>query len=130
MVDWSRYAEGALIIKQMRQMGIDLPYFGSDGQAHPKFLELAGSAADGAYYPTHFSVTAIGDNKAAAAFVAKVRAAYNKDADYVHAQGYDAMTATLLALEKFAGLHPPAHEGMVMAAYTTAQALLAGPPPT
>jgi YhhN family len=36
---------------------------------------------------------------------------------------------TLLALEKFAGLHLPAHEGVVMATYTTAQALLAGPPP-
>ena len=34
----------------------------------------------------------------------------------------------LLALEKFAGLHLPAHEGVVMATYTTAQALLAGPP--
>ena len=33
---------------------------------------------------------------------------------------------TLLALEKFGGLHLPAHEGMVMAAYTSAQALLAG----
>src|SRR6266536_2996892 len=32
MVDWSRYAEGALFIKQMKQMGIDMPYFGSDGQ--------------------------------------------------------------------------------------------------
>lgn len=36
---------------------------------------------------------------------------------------------TLLALEKFAGLHLPAHEGVVMATYTTAQALLASPPP-
>src|SRR5215510_15870821 len=51
MVDWSRYAEGALIIKQMKQMAIDMPYFGSDGQAHPKFRELSGSAAEGAYYP-------------------------------------------------------------------------------
>jgi uncharacterized membrane protein YhhN len=33
---------------------------------------------------------------------------------------------TLLALEKFGGLHLPAHEGLVMATYTTAQALLAG----
>jgi len=33
---------------------------------------------------------------------------------------------TLLALEKFGGLHLPAHEGLVMAAYTSAQALLAG----
>jgi len=36
---------------------------------------------------------------------------------------------TLLALERFAGLHLPAHEGVVMATYTTAQALLASPPP-
>jgi len=32
----------------------------------------------------------------------------------------------LLALEKFGGVHLPAHEGLVMAAYTSAQALLAG----
>jgi uncharacterized membrane protein YhhN len=32
----------------------------------------------------------------------------------------------LIALEKFGGLHLPAHEGVVMAAYTSAQALLAG----
>jgi uncharacterized membrane protein YhhN len=32
----------------------------------------------------------------------------------------------LLALEKFGGLHLPANEGLVMAAYTSAQALLAG----
>ena len=100
LVDWSRYTEGALIVKQMRQMGIELTYFGSDGQAHPKFRELAGSAAEGVYYPTHFSVTAVGDNKVAQAFIAKIRAAYNKDPDYVHAQGYDAMTATMQALQK------------------------------
>jgi branched-chain amino acid transport system substrate-binding protein len=100
MVDWSRYAEGALIIKQKKQMGIDIPYFGSDGQAHPKFRELGGSATEGAYYPTHFSVTAIAGNKAAEAFTAKIRAAYNKDPDFVHAQAYDAMTATLMAIEK------------------------------
>ena len=32
----------------------------------------------------------------------------------------------LLALEKFGGLQLPAHEGLVMATYTSAQALLAG----
>jgi uncharacterized membrane protein YhhN len=32
----------------------------------------------------------------------------------------------LIALEKFGGLHLPAHEGVVMATYTSAQALLAG----
>ena len=33
---------------------------------------------------------------------------------------------SLLALEKFGGLHLPAHEGLVMATYASAQALLAG----
>jgi uncharacterized membrane protein YhhN len=32
---------------------------------------------------------------------------------------------TLLALERFAGVHLPGHEGLVMASYTAAQALLA-----
>lgn len=32
----------------------------------------------------------------------------------------------LLALERFAGVHLPGHEGWVMASYTAAQALLAG----
>ena len=100
MVDWSRYAEGALIIKQMKQMGINMPYFGSDGQAHPKFRELGAGAAEGAYYPTHFSVTAIGGNKVAQDFTAKIRAAYNKDPDFVHAQAFDAMTATIMAIQK------------------------------
>jgi len=35
---------------------------------------------------------------------------------------------TLLALEQFGGLRLPAHKGLVMATYTTAQALLAGSP--
>ena len=75
-------------------------YFGSDGQAHPKFRELGASATEGAYYPTHFSVTAIGGNKVAQDFTAKIRAAYNKDPDFVHAQAFDAMTATIMAIQK------------------------------
>jgi branched-chain amino acid transport system substrate-binding protein len=100
MVDWSRYAEGALIVKQKKQMGIEMLYFGSDGQAHPKFRELAGDAAEGVYYPTHFSVAAVAGNKVAEELTAKIREAYRKDPDYVHAQAYDAMTATGMAIAK------------------------------
>ena len=39
------------------------------------------------------------------------------------------LSDTLLALEKFAGVHLPAHEGLVMATYTSTQALLARPAP-
>lgn len=99
LVDWSRYAEGSLIIKQAKQMGIELPYVGSDGQAHPKFRELAGEAANGALYPTHFSVATTSGNEVAEEFVEKVRDAYGKDPDFVHAQAYDAATAVILAIE-------------------------------
>jgi uncharacterized membrane protein YhhN len=37
------------------------------------------------------------------------------------------LSDSLLALERFAGVHLPAHEGLVMATYTSAQALLALP---
>jgi uncharacterized membrane protein YhhN len=39
------------------------------------------------------------------------------------------LSDTLLALEKFGSIRLPAHEGLVMASYTSAQALLAGPRP-
>src|SRR5262249_46905887 len=56
MVEWSRYAEAALVAKQFVQTGLDLVRFGSDGVASPKYIELGGSAVDGVYYPSHFSI--------------------------------------------------------------------------
>ena len=61
LIDWSRYAESALIQKQFKQMGLNIPRFGCDGQALPKFRELAGDAANGMYYATHFSVATASD---------------------------------------------------------------------
>src|SRR5438094_82555 len=55
IVEWSRYTEGALIHRQIKQMGWELPRFGSDGIAAPAFLDLAKEAANGVIYPTHFS---------------------------------------------------------------------------
>ena len=65
LVDWSRYTEAALIAKQFKNMGLDMPRFGCDGQALPKFRELAGDAANGMYYATHFSVATAADISAA-----------------------------------------------------------------
>jgi len=47
IVEWSRYTEGALIHRQIKQMGWELPRFGSDGIAAPAFLDLAKEAANG-----------------------------------------------------------------------------------
>jgi branched-chain amino acid transport system substrate-binding protein len=100
LVDWSRYPEGALIAKQYKQMGLDIPRFGCDGQATPKFRELAGDAANGMYYATHFTVATSAALPAAQSFIKKFREAYGKDPDTTNAEGYDAATAAILAIEK------------------------------
>lgn len=40
------YNEGGLLVKQVRQMGWDIPIFGPDGLIEPKFFELAGDVKD------------------------------------------------------------------------------------
>jgi branched-chain amino acid transport system substrate-binding protein len=100
LVDWSRYTESALITKQMKQMALDIPHFGGDGQSTPKFLELAGDAADGMYYATHFAVATSADLAAAQIFVKKFRDTYHKDPDSMDAEAYDAGMAAILAIEK------------------------------
>jgi branched-chain amino acid transport system substrate-binding protein len=99
MVDWSRYAESALIQKQFKQMGLDMPRFGCDGQALPKFRELGGDATNGFYYATHFSVVTASDLEGAKPFIKDFKATYQRDPDYVDAEAYDAATAALLAIK-------------------------------
>jgi branched-chain amino acid transport system substrate-binding protein len=100
LVDWSRYTEGALIQRQLRQLGMSLPRFGSDGIAPPAFLELAGEAANGVIYATHFSPATSADNPQAVRFIESFRSQYGKLPDYVHAQAYDAISIALAAIER------------------------------
>ena len=104
ILDWSRYHEGALIAKQVKQMGIALPIFGSDGAAHPKYIELGGDAVEGAYYATHFSPATSGHLPVARKLVEKVRAKYGKAPDFIHAEAYDAALVALDAIRRAGSL--------------------------
>jgi branched-chain amino acid transport system substrate-binding protein len=99
MVEWSRYTEGALVAKQFVQTGMSMLRFGSDGIATPKFIELGGSATDGIYFTTHFSIATAADIPAAKTFVAKYQKAYGKIPDAYAAEAYDAITMAILAVE-------------------------------
>jgi branched-chain amino acid transport system substrate-binding protein len=100
LIEWSRYAEGALIAKQYVQTGMDMVRFGSDGVASPKYIELGGGAVDGVYFTTHFSVATGADIPAAKAFMEKYQKAYGRLPDAYAAEAYDAITLALLAIEK------------------------------
>lgn len=41
--------DGGLIVKQMRQVGLAVPFMGPDGLFEPTFIEVAGAAAEGAF---------------------------------------------------------------------------------
>jgi branched-chain amino acid transport system substrate-binding protein len=100
LVEWSRYAEGALVAKQFVQMNMTMPRFGCDGVAIPKYVELGGDAVNGVFYTTHYSSATAANFPAAQAFIAKVQKAYGKVPNMYHAEAYDAITVALMALEK------------------------------
>ena len=49
------YQEVALIVKQARQLGLNMPFVGCDGWANQALLAIGGKAIDGCYFTNHFS---------------------------------------------------------------------------
>lgn len=82
------YEEAGLIIRQARELGLNVPVLGGDGYESPKLTELAGKdALNKVYYTSHYS------SKDTTPEVAKFRDAfkkkYGKDPDAFNALGYD-----------------------------------------
>lgn len=48
------YTECAILAKQAREMGLNVPILAGDGVQAPELLELGGSAVEGIYFTTHF----------------------------------------------------------------------------
>ena len=53
---WGLYVEGAQILIQARQLGMEMPFLASSGVLQGAFLKLAGKAAEGLYITTYFSL--------------------------------------------------------------------------
>jgi branched-chain amino acid transport system substrate-binding protein len=50
------YAEGALIVRQARDLGINVPIFGGDSWEAEELIGLGGKAVEGTYLCSHYSV--------------------------------------------------------------------------
>jgi branched-chain amino acid transport system substrate-binding protein len=48
------YTECALIARQARQMGLDVPFISGDGAQAPELIQLGGKAVEGVYFTAHF----------------------------------------------------------------------------
>lgn len=51
LIVWGTNPGPAIAAKGMKQLGFNVPYFGSHGIANMKFIELAGEAAEGVIFP-------------------------------------------------------------------------------
>ena len=92
------YGEAALIVKQARELKINIPIVGGDGWDSAKLLEVGGEAMNGTFYCNHYTP----DDTAAVVreFVAKYKAKYNVVPDAIAALAYDAARILFAAMQR------------------------------
>jgi ABC-type branched-subunit amino acid transport system substrate-binding protein len=102
VIHWCDAAEGALVLNQMRKMGMNQPFFASDRSVSPDFVKTAGVNADGVicgypWNPDH-------KDPKLDQFRAAFRKRYNAEPDTYAAHAYDGMNMLIWAIQ-VAGLN-------------------------
>lgn len=110
----SYYPEAALVVREARQLGLEVPFLGGDGWDSPEFLSVGGDAVEGSYFTSHFSYEQPGADE----FVAKFEEQFQEPPPPLSALTYDAIHLVAAAL---------AHAGNVDRE-ALRQALLEAPP--
>ncbi|MBU5436877.1 ABC transporter substrate-binding protein [Tissierella sp. MSJ-40] len=93
------YGECALLIKQARDLGINVPILGGDTWEAPEFIDIGGTAVEGAVFSTHFTSEAP-VTELSKTFLSDYEAKYKKEANAFAALGYDAYMVILDAIER------------------------------
>ncbi|MBN4053203.1 branched-chain amino acid ABC transporter substrate-binding protein [bacterium AH-315-L15] len=91
------FPEGGLLAKQAKEIGLNAPMMSGDGVIDPKFIEIAGAAAEG----TYLTFTPDPDKMPNAAnFLKKYRAKYGNELAPYAIYSYDAANILLKALSE------------------------------
>ena len=91
------YQEGGLILKKMREMGMNQPVLGDNGFVSPELLKIAGAAADNVYVSSMWSADR--NSQATQDFVKNFKAKYNHDPDNFAACAYVSVKLAAKAME-------------------------------
>ena len=97
----SYFAEAAVIIKQARQLGIEVPFLGTDGWDSNELLTFAGQAVNNCYFASHFSSEHLSEN--AKSFSEAYRAKFQAAPPPLAALSYDAVRLVADALKRSGG---------------------------
>ena len=92
------YNEAASIVRQAKELGIKAQILGEEGFDSPKFLEIAGPAAEGVIIATNLDRD--DPRPLVQNFIKNYKEAYKEDADMVGASSYDAFMILVDAIKK------------------------------
>ena len=91
------YQEGGLILKKMRDMGMNQPVLGDNGFMSPELVKIAGDAAENVYVSSMWSPDR--DSDATRAFLKAFREKYNHEPDNFAACAYVSAKLAAKAME-------------------------------
>jgi len=98
------YHQGGLLLKQLREKGVNAKFMGPDGLDSAEMVKIAGSAATGSYYT---SVAGPPDAyPETAAFAKKFKQRFGKDVESFGMYGYDATLVGIRAMEQWMKANP------------------------
>jgi branched-chain amino acid transport system substrate-binding protein len=105
LVVWGTNPGPALAAKNMKQLGMTMPYIGSHGIANMKFIELAGDAAEGVVFPAGrllvpSSITDPKQKEVTDKFIADYKAAYNASPNPFAGYAFEAVTILADAINR------------------------------
>jgi branched-chain amino acid transport system substrate-binding protein len=92
------YNEAASIVRQAKELGVKSQILGEEGFDSPKFIEIAGDAAEGVIIATNLDRD--DPRPVVQNFLKNYSAAYGHDADMVGASSYDAFMILVDAIQK------------------------------
>ncbi|MFQ6058797.1 MAG: ABC transporter substrate-binding protein [Anaerolineae bacterium] len=103
------YKEAASLVRQAKEVGLKAQIVGQEGYDSPKFLELAGDAAEGVIIVTDLNRD--DEREIAQKFLTEYEKEYGLPADMVGASAFDAVQILAWAIEKGG----PTTEGIIKA---------------
>lgn len=101
------YSESAMLIKQAKELGVEAPFLGADTWETPEFIDIGGSAVDGAVFSTFFD-SQVPLTPESEVFLDAYREKYNKEPASVTALAYDAYILLVDAIERAGSADPNA----------------------
>ena len=102
IVHWGDAVDGAAILNQMRELGMNQPFFACDRCVSDEFLEIAGANAEGVVCGYPWNPT--GQDPKLEEFRRAYRSSYGVEPDTYAAHAYDGMNMLIWAIQK-AGLN-------------------------